>query len=118
MKRNTGHLRAGIRHRVGADAFAESQVCCGRVTRRAFLIAAGASFSLAGAGALMAPLAAHAQQPPKIPRIGFLATSVNPARIEAFRHGLRELGYVEGKNIVIEARDAEGKLDRLQRGII
>jgi len=47
----------------------------------------------------------HAQQPTKVPRIGYLATvspSANAVRIEAFRQGLRELGYVEGKNIVIE----------------
>jgi putative ABC transport system substrate-binding protein len=47
----------------------------------------------------------EAQQPKKVPRIGYL-TAVSPstisARIEAFREGLRELGYVEGKNIVIE----------------
>ena len=51
----------------------------------------------------------------KVPRIGFLAAaspSAIAARIEAFRQGLRELGYVEGKNIVIECRYAEGKLDR------
>ena len=59
---------------------------------------------------------AEAQQPTKIPRIGFLSVtslSTISARIEAFRHGLRELDYVEGKNIVIEWRSAEGKLDRL-----
>ena len=58
---------------------------------------------------------AEAQQPKKIPRIGYLTASslsANAARIEAFRQGLRELGYVEGKNIVIEYRYAEGKLDR------
>jgi putative tryptophan/tyrosine transport system substrate-binding protein len=58
---------------------------------------------------------AGAQQPTKIPRIGYLTTpflSANAARIEAFRQGLRELGYVEGENIVIELRSAEGKLDR------
>jgi putative ABC transport system substrate-binding protein len=58
----------------------------------------------------------EAQQPTKVPRIGYLsATSpfANVTRIEAFRQGLRELGYVEGKNIVIEWRYAEGKLDRL-----
>jgi putative ABC transport system substrate-binding protein len=58
----------------------------------------------------------EAQQPKKIPRIGFLAT-VSPytisVRVEAFRQGLREFGYVEGKNIVIEYRYAEGNLDRL-----
>ena len=59
---------------------------------------------------------AQAQQPTKIPRIGFLGAaslSVNMARVEAFRQGLRGLGYVEGKNIVIEWRWAEGKFDRL-----
>ena len=59
---------------------------------------------------------AQAQQPTKIPRIGFLtggSPSAISARIEAFRQGLRELGYVEGKKIVIEWRYAEGKLDRL-----
>src|SRR5438093_713565 len=58
----------------------------------------------------------EAQQPGKVPRIGYLglnSPSVNSARIEAFRQGLRELGYVEGKNIVIEWRHHEGKLDRL-----
>jgi putative tryptophan/tyrosine transport system substrate-binding protein len=59
---------------------------------------------------------AQAQQPAKIPRIGYLGAtsrSVSSARIEAFRQGLRELGYVEGKNIVIEWRHHEGKVDRL-----
>jgi putative ABC transport system substrate-binding protein len=59
---------------------------------------------------------ADAQQPTKVPRIGFLtgvSPATNSARHEAFRQGLRELGYVEGKNIVIEYRSAEGKLDRL-----
>ena len=50
----------------------------------------------------------------KIPRIGllFASASANAARIQAFRQGLRELGYVQGKNILIEERYAEGKLDR------
>src|SRR5262245_24919055 len=59
---------------------------------------------------------AEAQQPKKVPRIGYLSVSSPSAmltRTEAFRHGLRELGYVEGKNIVIEWRSAEGKRDRL-----
>jgi putative ABC transport system substrate-binding protein len=59
---------------------------------------------------------AEAQQPPKIPRIGFLAAvshANNSVRFEAFRQGLRELGYIEGKNIFIEWRYADGKPDRL-----
>jgi putative ABC transport system substrate-binding protein len=58
---------------------------------------------------------AEAQQPPtKIPRIGYLQSrSLDPIRTEALRQGLRELGYVEGKNIIIEWRSAEGKLDRV-----
>jgi putative tryptophan/tyrosine transport system substrate-binding protein len=58
----------------------------------------------------------EAQQEAKIPGIGFLfgaSPSANSARIEAFRQGLRELGYVEGKNIVVEDRYADGKIDRL-----
>ena len=60
------------------------------------------------------PLARSSRR--RSPRIGYLtgaSLSANAARIEAFRQGLRELGYVEGKNIVIEWRYAEGKLDRL-----
>src|SRR5215831_13630812 len=65
---------------------------------------------------LTVPVIAEAQQPKKVSRIGFLnfsSLSIIPARIEALRQGLRELGYVEGKNIVIEYRWAEGKPDRL-----
>ena len=65
---------------------------------------------------VVAGAAADAQQPKKVPRIGFLfgvSPSTSPARMEAFRQGLRELGWVEGKNIVIEYRYAEGKFDRL-----
>jgi putative ABC transport system substrate-binding protein len=59
---------------------------------------------------------AEAQQASKVPRLGFLSgvlPSTNATRVEAFRQGLRELGYVEGRNIVIEYRYAEAKLDRL-----
>jgi putative ABC transport system substrate-binding protein len=68
------------------------------------------------AAILLTSVSLDAQQPTKIPRIGYLSPnspSTNPARYEAFRQGLRELGYVEGKNIVIEWRYAEGKPDRL-----
>jgi putative ABC transport system substrate-binding protein len=59
---------------------------------------------------------AEAQQPKKIPRIGVLSpgsASSGASRIKALRQGLRELGYVEGENILIEYRYAEGKFDRL-----
>jgi ABC-type uncharacterized transport system substrate-binding protein len=59
---------------------------------------------------------AQAQQTTKIPRVGYLSSNsiaAMSARTEAFRQGLRELGYAEGKNIVIEWRSSEGKLDRL-----
>jgi putative ABC transport system substrate-binding protein len=60
---------------------------------------------------------AEAQQPAKIPRIGFIFSSGTPAdpspQLEAFRLGLRNLGYVEGKNVLIERRYAEGRLDRM-----
>jgi putative ABC transport system substrate-binding protein len=71
-----------------------------------------------GAGVLAAPFGSLAQQPPaKIARIGFLGaetSSDTASRIEAMRNGLRSLGYVEGKNIVIEFRWAEGKYERLR----
>ena len=70
-----------------------------------------------GAGALAAPLAAFAQQKSaKVARLGFLGASSAAAfasLVEALRAGLRDLGYVEGKNIVIEYRWAEGKYERL-----
>jgi putative ABC transport system substrate-binding protein len=59
---------------------------------------------------------AEAQQPKKVHRLGYLtgtSVSANSARIEAFRQGMRKLGYMEGENIVIEWRSAEGKGNRL-----
>src|SRR5215469_16353344 len=73
--------------------------------------------SILFAGAMLAfAVIVEAQQAKKIPRIGVLLTSPRAAmsaRTEAFQPGLRELGYVEGKNIVIEWRSADGKVDRL-----
>ena len=69
------------------------------------------------------PLAAGAQQPAKIPRIGFLrfsSASANVDRVEALRAGLRQLGYVEGRNIVIEFWWAEtvGQLNELAAELV
>ena len=77
--------------------------------RRAFI------GTLAG-GLLAAPLAVEAQPAGKVQRVGYLVGSSSAgsqATAEAFRQGLRELGWVEGRNIVIEYRFAEGRYDRL-----
>jgi len=68
-------------------------------------------------GLILAPHAAEAQQPGKVPRVGYLnpgsaSDPLRQRRLDAFRQGLRELGYVEGQNIAIESRWAEGKYDR------
>jgi putative ABC transport system substrate-binding protein len=65
-------------------------------------------------GLLAAPLAAEAQPAGKVYRIGYLAATTALSRpVGAFRQGLREFGWVEGQNIAIEYRFAEGRLDRL-----
>jgi ABC-type uncharacterized transport system substrate-binding protein len=60
------------------------------------------------------PFAASAQQPGKVARIGYLSPARAALRDEAFRQRLQELGYVEGKNIIVEYRFAEGNFDRLR----
>jgi putative ABC transport system substrate-binding protein len=78
-------------------------------TRRAFI------GTLAG-GLLAAPRVLDAQPAGKVYRVGYLTASsitANPRILEAFRQGLRDLGWVEGQNIVIEYRSAEGRFDRL-----
>ena len=72
--------------------------------------------TLLGSAAAMWPLAARAQQPEHIRRIGYLGSdsaSKTVVMVDALRTGLHDLGYVEGKNIVIEFRWAEGNYDRL-----
>jgi putative ABC transport system substrate-binding protein len=67
-------------------------------------------------GGLLSPsLAAETQQAARVARIGFLSLNMTPNRHlhEAFRQGLRDLGYVDGRNVVIEIRDADGKPERL-----
>jgi len=66
-------------------------------------------------GFVAAPLAAEAQQAGKVPRIAYIRAEAPPAAdVEAFRQGLREHGYVEGKNIVVEYRWADGNDQRLR----
>jgi len=77
------------------------------IDRRTFLACTGAVL-------LAAPLAAEAQQAGRVWRIGMLLASDSPTlNVEAFRQELRKLGYVEGRNILIEYRWHEGKVDRL-----
>jgi putative ABC transport system substrate-binding protein len=75
-------------------------------------------FALSSVGAMLFAFctSAVAQQPQKVPRIGFLSLnsrSSTATNADAFRQGLRDFGYVEGRNIVIEWRYADGKSDRL-----
>jgi putative tryptophan/tyrosine transport system substrate-binding protein len=66
---------------------------------------------------LTVPLDAEAQQRAKVPRIGYLSNSGDPSApgplVEAFRQGLKDRGHIEGKNILVEYRYVEGKLDRV-----
>jgi putative ABC transport system substrate-binding protein len=103
MNRKAGHTHAGLRRRVRAATPCSS-------TRRAFLLAAAAWPALAWAGAV------RAQAPAKVRRIGLLSQyspSDTAPLHQAFRLGLRNLGWIEGKNISIEYRYAEGRADRL-----
>src|SRR6266550_2101950 len=65
-------------------------------------------------GVALLPLAAiaEAQQPKKIPRVGFITGGKGPS-VESFQRGLRDLGYTEGKNILVEYRYIEEKLDHV-----
>ena len=95
----------GVRHQVAAIRVRRQET---RMNRKPFAVVLCAMlFALCSS--------VQAQQATKIPRIGYLTVaslSSNVARIEAFRRGLRELGYVEGKNVVIAWRSAEGKFER------
>jgi putative ABC transport system substrate-binding protein len=84
--------------------------------RRAMKKAALGSMLFAGALLALA-VTVEAQQPTKVPRIGYLSGAGDPSNpgpnVEAFRRGLQELGYIEGKNILVEYRYIEGKRDRV-----
>src|SRR6185503_2954629 len=75
-----------------------------QIRRRQFLVAGGAL--------LIAPLAADAQQPQKVRRIGFFGNAPS-SQVEAFRQGLRDLGWVEGQNMILEYRWMQGRPERL-----
>src|SRR5712671_2319357 len=89
------------------------RVLRGHMQRREFITL----FSfMAATWPLAAPVATQAQQVAKVYRIGYLSNSsaaANPHLFEAFQQGLRELGWVEGQNITIDPRFAEGRSDRL-----
>ena len=77
------------------------------ITRRRFLATIGVNL-------LATPLALEAQQPVRVHRIGFLAGPTLPTSdSDGFRQGLREYGYVEGQNLLLEWRAADGRDDRL-----
>jgi putative ABC transport system substrate-binding protein len=76
--------------------------------RRTVILAVGSSL-------LAMPFASQAQTPAKVWRIGMLdttSTTLNAANLEAFRQGLRELGYAEGRNLIIEYRSTDGRIER------
>jgi putative tryptophan/tyrosine transport system substrate-binding protein len=79
------------------------------VNRRAFITMVGGSI-------LVGPLGVEAQPPTKVARIGCLwsgSASAFSSRLQAFREGLRELGYREGQTVALECRFADGRVDRL-----
>src|SRR5262249_49148318 len=109
--RDQSQDRAGARPRCAADATCPRRRGDRMMRRRAFLTALG------GAGAAW-PLTARAQQTGKVLRIGFLFTGSLESpegrlSIDALRQGLHQHGYIEGQNIVVEYRAAEGRFDRL-----
>src|SRR5215831_13574973 len=86
----------------------------GQHRRRDLLRLGAATFLAAGATAAWLP-AVRAQQPARVPRVGWIwsgRSAGDPTEVAGFRHGLRELGYIEGQNIVVDYRFGEGDVDR------
>jgi putative ABC transport system substrate-binding protein len=110
MNRETGHVQAGSRRRVRADAGEDSHSCSRRSTRRTFILAAAAWPALAWAGAVLG----QTKQAPIT--IGWLNTNSRESSglyLTAFKEGLAALGWKEGSNFVLEERWADGQYDRL-----
>ena len=103
-------LPAAVPHWAGCVGVAGSHWSgAGMMERRAFVTAVGVTL-------LAVPTRVGAQQPPRVPRVGYLFSFTPPAGRhlwEACRQGLRELGYVEGRNIILEPRWADGHHERL-----
>jgi putative tryptophan/tyrosine transport system substrate-binding protein len=92
-----------------SKSFSENPKSAIQNPKLGWLVAIAFTFAIGGA-------VAQAQQPAKVPRIGLLtgaSTAVAAPWIDAFRQGLRELGFIEGKNIVLEIRGGEAKLERI-----
>src|SRR5262245_1472997 len=108
-----GSRSPGPRGRAPAACGGDAAGAAGREDVMRRLLALSLLLALA---LLAAPLAAEAQQVARVYRIGFLMSSspsAVPTRVEEFRRGLHALGYVEGSNLIIELRSAEGQFDRL-----
>jgi putative ABC transport system substrate-binding protein len=71
------------------------------------------TFLIAGASLVVATPKASAQRPKRVPRVGFMLSATSQRRSEAFLRGLKELGYVDGQNVRVEMRSADGQRDRL-----
>ncbi len=110
MNRKPGHVHAGSRRRVRADAGEDSHTRSGRSTRRAFLLAAGAWPALTWTRILFA----QSKQPILIGWLNTDSRELSGHDLTAFKEGLATLGWKEGAQYVIEERWANGRIDRLQ----
>src|SRR5262249_36467284 len=112
-------IRIRHQHSNGANAEHRGASRAARHCRRGDRVIGRREFITLLGGAAAWPIAARAQQGAKVPRIGYLSPgSASPGPLayhDEFQRELRELGYVEGRNIVVEYRFADGKFDRLDQ---
>jgi len=97
----------GRRARTGDD---DKTIACWRMVVKSTVVRLATVTAIL---VLAAFVAAQAQQPPSAPRIGYVSLASVASSFQAFRQGLQELAYVEGKNVTVEARFAEGRAERL-----